>query len=376
MIESKIGLVCIVVGAIYLIRRFYSKYDFKILEFIPSVVVVYFLMMSAANLQIFSPDSVKYFEPVKNYILASMIFLMLLKSDIKSVYKMKTKLLVSFFAVSFSIMAGFVVMWSLLGSLFETGAYKGFGALCGSWIGGTANMIAVASSVGVDGGLMGYCLVTDSVCYGVWLMFLLFLVPYKDIFNRWSKAEETVSDAAPVVEGGDKKIDVLCILLSVFVSIGSVYLSGVLPKGSFVGVSFWVVVIATVLGVTASATPLAKSVSSEKIGFWLLYLLISLIALGSSFGDFAKAPLFIAAGFTVIFLHAVFAVLYAKLFRVDLFTIGVASLANIGGVASAPLLAAAFDKNLVSVGVLMSMLGYIIGTFCGIGVTYVLGSMG
>lgn len=375
MVESKIGLVCIVVGAIYLIRRFYSKYDFKILEFIPSVVVVYFLMMSAANLQIFSPDSVKYFEPVKNYILASMIFLMLLKSDIKSVYKMKTKLLVSFFAVSFSIMAGFVVMWSLLGSLFEAGAYKGFGALCGSWIGGTANMIAVASSVGVDGELMGYCLVTDSVCYGVWLMFLLFLVPYKDIFNRWSKAEETVSDAAPVVESGDKKIDVLCILLSVFVSIGSVYLSGVLPKGSFVGVSFWVVVIATVLGVTASATPLAKSVSSEKIGFWLLYLLISLIALGSSFGDFAKAPLFIAAGFTVIFLHAVFAVLYAKLFRVDLFTIGVASLANIGGVASAPLLAAAFDKNLVSVGVLMSMLGYIIGTFCGIGVTYVLGMM-
>ena len=375
MIESKIALVCIVVAAIYIIRLFYSKYDFRILEFIPSIVVVYFLMMSGANLQIFSPDTVKYFEPAKNYILASMIFLMLLKSDIKSVYRMKTKLLVSFFAVSFSIMAGFVVMWAVMGDLFEPDSYKGFGALCGSWIGGTANMIAVASSVGVDGELMGYCLVTDSVCYGVWLMFLLFLVPYKDIFNRWSKAEETVSGTVPVVESGDKKIDVLCILLSVFVSIGSVYLSGVLPKGSFVGVSFWVVVIATVLGVTASATPLAKSVSSEKIGFWLLYLLISLIALGSSFGDFAKAPLFIAAGFTVIFLHAVFAVLYAKLFRVDLFTIGVASLANIGGVASAPLLAAAFDKNLVSVGVLMSMLGYIIGTFCGIGVTYVLGMM-
>ena len=97
---------------------------------------------------------------------------MLLKSDIKSVYRMKTKLLVSFFAVSFSIMAGFVVMWAVMGDLFEPDAYKGFGALCGSWIGGTANMIAVASSVGVDGELMGYCLVTDSACYGVWLMFL------------------------------------------------------------------------------------------------------------------------------------------------------------------------------------------------------------
>ena len=161
MIESKIALVCIVVAAIYIIRLFYSKYDFRILEFIPSIVVVYFLMMSGANLQIFSPDTVKYFEPAKNYILASMIFLMLLKSDIKSVYRMKTKLLVSFFAVSFSIMAGFVVMWAVMGDLFEPDAYKGFGALCGSWIGGTANMIAVASSVGVDGELMGYCLVTD-----------------------------------------------------------------------------------------------------------------------------------------------------------------------------------------------------------------------
>lgn len=375
MIESKIALVCIVVAAIYIIRLFYSKYDFRILEFIPSIVVVYFLMMSGANLQIFSPDTVKYFEPAKNYILASMIFLMLLKSDIKSVYRMKTKLLVSFFAVSFSIMAGFVVMWAVMGDLFEPDAYKGFGALCGSWIGGTANMIAVASSVGVDGELMGYCLVTDSVCYGVWLMFLLFLVPYKDIFNRWSKADDTAIESVATVESGGIGVDFVSLFSALLLSVFAVYMAGVLPKGSFVGVSFWVVVIATVLGVAASATPMSKSVASEKVAFWLLYLLISLIALGSSFGDFAKAPLFIAAGFLVIFFHAVFAVLYAKIFRIDLFTIGVASLANIGGVASAPLLAASFDKNLVSVGVLMSMLGYIIGTFCGIGVTYILGGI-
>ena len=236
-------------------------------------------------------------------------------------------------------------------------------------------MIAVASSVGVDGELMGYCLVTDSVCYGVWLMFLLFLVPYKDILNRWSKADETAIESVATVESGGIGVDFVSIFSSLLLSVFAVYMAEVLPKGSFVGVSFWVVVIATVLGVAASATPMSKSVASEKVAFWLLYLLISLIALGSSFGDFAKAPLFIAAGFLVIFFHAVFAVLYAKIFRIDLFTIGVASLANIGGVASAPLLAASFDKNLVSVGVLMSMLGYIIGTFCGIGVAYILGGI-
>lgn len=92
----------------------------------------------------------------------------------------------------------------------------------------------------------------------------------------------------------------------------------------------------------------------------------------SPFDDIGKAWLFVLACFTVIGLHPLFLIIYAKLFRIDLFTIGVASLTNIGGVASAPLLAAAFNKNLVSVGVIMSMLGYIIGTFCGLVVTYFL----
>ena len=207
------------------------------------------------------------------------------------------------------------------------------------------------------------------------LIFGVFVLQSERFRRIQSKADETVIESVATAESGGVGVDFVSIFFALLLSIFAVYMAEVLPKGSFVGVSFWVVVIATVLGVAASATPMSKSVASEKVAFWLLYLLISLIALGSSFGDFAKAPLFIAAGFLVIFFHAVFAVLYAKIFRIDLFTIGVASLANIGGVASAPLLAASFDKNLVSVGVLMSMLGYIIGTFCGIGVTYILGGI-
>lgn len=90
-------------------------------------------------------------------------------------------------------MAAFVLMWVVMGWLFEHEAHKAFGALCGSWIGGTANMIAVAGATGLEGELMGYCLITDSICYAAWLAFLLFCVGYKDRFNAWAKAEAITS---------------------------------------------------------------------------------------------------------------------------------------------------------------------------------------
>lgn len=376
MIASQYLFVLILVSVIVGIKTAEKRSGSKFFEFVPSIVLIYFSMMAIGNMRLFEPSTIKSFAAAKSYILPAMIFLMLTGSDIRSIYRIKTKLLVSFFVTSASIMAAFVLMWAVMGGLFEHEAHKAFGALSGSWIGGTANMVAVAGATGLEGELMGYCLITDSVCYAAWLAFLLFSVGYKDRFNAWAKAE-AVTSAPPTSrhKGDSAKLDIYALLLAVVIAVGVVALSKALPTYSFVTSSFWTVVLSTVIGIAASFTPLSRSQKSEKTGFWLLYALIALIAVDSTFDDVGKAWLFVAAGFAVIGLHALFLVIYAKLFRIDLFTIGVASLANIGGVASAPLLAAAFDKNLVSVGVIMSMLGYIIGTFCGLIVTYVLGVM-
>ncbi len=373
MIDSPYLFVLILISVIVGIKTAERRSGSKFFEFVPSIVLIYFSMMAIGNIRLFEPSVIKSFASAKSYILPAMIFLMLLSSDIRSIYRLKTKLLVSFFVTSASIMAAFVVMWVVMGGLFEHEAHKAFGALSGSWIGGTANMIAVAGATGLEGELMGYCLITDSMCYAAWLAFLLFSVGYKDRFNAWAKAE-AITSAPPASkhQGNTIKLDIYAVLLAAIISICVVILSKALPTYSFVTSSFWAVVLSTVIGIAASFTPLSRSQKSEKIGFWLLYALIALIAVDSAFDDVGKAWLFVLAGFTVIGLHALFLVIYAKLFRIDLFTIGVASLANIGGIASAPLLAAAFNKNLVSVGVIMSMLGYIIGTFCGIAVTYIL----
>lgn len=374
MIASPILFALIIVSVIFGIKTAEKRSGSKFFEYVPSIVLIYFSMMAIGNIRLFEPSTIKSFGALKSYILPAMIFLMLLGSDIRSIYRIKTKLLISFFVTSASIMAAFVLMWAVMGRLFEHEAHKAFGALSGSWIGGTANMVAVAGAVGLEGELMGYALITDSVCYAAWLAFLLFSVGHKERFNAWTKAE-AVTTAPPLAKhhGASAKLDIYALILAVIISIAVVALSKALPTYSFVTSSFWAVVLSTIIGIAASFTPLKDSQKSEKTGFWLLYALIALIAVDSAFDDIGKAWLFVLAGFLVIVLHALFLIIYAKAFGIDLFTIGVASLANIGGVASAPLLAAAFDKNLVSVGVIMSMLGYIIGTFCGIVVTYVLG---
>jgi len=104
----------------------------------------------------------------------------------------------------------------------------------------------------------------------------------------------------------------------------------------------------------------------------MLYFIVALIASRANFAELSQAPLYIVAGFMIILIHASIMIIFAKLFKLDLFSLGVASLANIGGVASAPILAGAYNKALIPIGVLMAMMGYIVGTFMGLGVANIL----
>jgi uncharacterized membrane protein len=119
-------------------------------------------------------------------------------------------------------------------------------------------------------------------------------------------------------------------------------------------------------------TPLARLAGASELANIMLYVMVALIASQANFEELTQAPLYIFAGFVVLAIHAGIMILFAKLFKLDLFSIGVASLANIGGVASAPILASAYSKALIPIGVLMAMMGYIIGTFGGLMVGKVL----
>jgi len=271
-------------------------------------------------------------------------------------------------------------MFALFHNAFGSESWKPFAALSGSWMGGTGNMVAIQGALNLPDSALGYTLLIDSIDYAIWVMILLALVPFAKRFNLWTKADTSIIDEVgeklALKAHGKKPVTgvslVVLLGVSMLVSLVAQKISGYFPTTSFLSETTWVVIIATLAGIVGAMSPLAKLSGSSQLGNMMLYLIVALIASRANFAELTEAPLYIFAGFVIIAIHVVIMVLFAKLFKLNLFSLGVASLANIGGVASAPILASAYSKALIPIGVLMAMMGYILGTFGGLMVGKVL----
>ena len=363
-----------------------KKSQHKLFEYLPAIVIIYFVVMLLSTFGLWQKtDSVTAtYKSVKSNLLPAMIFLMLLSADMREIFKLGRKMLLTFFLASVSIAIGFIGTFTLFHSYFEPGSWKAFAALSGSWMGGTGNMVAIQSALNLPDSAMGYTLLIDSIDYAIWVMILLALVPFAKKFNLWSKADTSVIDEVgkrlALKEENKKPISFASLFFllgtALFVSALSQYGASFLPTTSFLTTTTWIVIIATVAGILFAMTPLAKMSGGSELAHIMLYLIVALIASRANFTELTEAPLYIFAGFVIITIHVIIMVIFAKLFKLDLFSLGVASLANIGGVASAPILASAYSKALIPIGVLMAMMGYIVGTFGGLMVGKVLEMIG
>ncbi|HIQ47538.1 MAG TPA: DUF819 family protein [Sulfurovum sp.] len=363
-----------------------KKTQYKIFEYLPAIVIIYFIVMLASTFGVWEKtESVTAsYKTVKSNLLPAMIFLMLLLADMREIFKLGKKMLLTFFLASLSIALGFIGMFALFHASFGPESWKPFAALSGSWMGGTANMVAIQGALSLPDSAMGYTLLIDSIDYAIWVMIVLALVPFAKKFNTWSKADTSVIDEVGerlALKEADKQpitFDGLFFLLgtALFVSALAQYSAGFLPTTDFLTNTTWVVIIATLAGILFAMSPLAKISGSSELANIMLYLMVALIASRANFAELTQAPLYIFAGFVIITIHVTIMIIFAKLFKLDLFSLGVASLANIGGIASAPILASAYSRALIPIGVLMAMMGYILGTFGGLMVGKVLESIG
>jgi uncharacterized membrane protein len=348
----------------------------KIFEYLPAIVIIYFTVMLCSTFGLWEKNEsvTATYKILKSNLLPAMIFLMLLSADMREIFKLGKKMLLTFFLASVSIAIGFIGTFALFHNYFEADSWKAFAALSGSWMGGTGNMVAIQGALNVADSKMGYALLIDSIDYAIWVMILLALVPMAHKFNIWSNADTNIIDEVGkklALKEADKKairFESLFLLLgtALLVSSLSQWLAGYLPTTSFLSTTTWVVIIATIIGIIMAMTSFAKIAGSMELGNIMLYLIVALIASRADFAELTQAPLYITAGFVIITIHVVIMILFAKLFKLDLFSLGVASLANIGGVASAPILASAYSKALIPIGILMAMMGYIVGTFGGL----------
>ncbi len=359
-----------------------KKTQHKLFEYLPAIVIIYFSVMLFSTFGLWQKTesitaTYKFF---KSNLLPAMIFLLLLSADMRKIFKLGKKMLLTFFLASSSIAIGFVGTFALFHTYFEPDAWKAFAALSGSWMGGTGNMVAIQGALNLPDSAMGYTLLIDSIDYAIWVMILLALVPFAKKFNLWSKADTSIIDEVgeklALEEENKKPMSIISLLVllgsSILVSALAQNIAAFMPTTSFLTTTTWIVIIATLAGILVAMTPLAKISGGSQLGSMMLYLIVALIASRANFTELTEAPLYIIAGFVIITIHASIMILFAKLFRLDLFSLGVASLANIGGVASAPILASAYSKALIPIGVLMAMMGYIVGTFGGLMVGKVL----
>jgi len=345
----------------------------KFFKYVPAVVLIYLgaMLLSTFGLWKKTDDINFYYSLSKNNLLPVMIFLMLLRCDLRKIIKLGPRMLLGFFTASISIMVGFVIVYALFKGRYEPDTWKSFAALSGSWMGGTGNMVAIQGALHVPSAKMGYALLMDSIDYAIWVMLLLAIVPLAPFFNKWTRSDTALIDRIgthlkETQENIRKHIEfpdlILLIGTALLVSAVSMHLAGILPTTAFITTTAWTVIIVTIAGILCAMTPLAYVPGSSQLSNVALYTLVGLIGSRANFAELTRAPLYIISGFLIIGIHALLLTLAAKLLKLDLFTCGVASLANIGGVASAPILAAAYSEALIPIGVLMAMMGYVIGT--------------
>lgn len=351
--------------------------NWKVFDFVPPVVLLYLFSMILCTLKVWDlkATSVAY-GALKNNILFAMIFLMLLRCDIRKVVKLGPKMIGGFFAATISIAIGFVATYALLHTQLGSEAWRALASLCGSWMGGSANMLAIQAALEIGEGDMGYALVIDSIDASVWIMFLLWIINFAPEFNKWTKADTTALEEVCKKfenEAEEKKHPVS--FASLFILLGSALLMSALSQKAgialngwmgFLDRSTWTVMTVTAIGLVFAMTPIGTIPGAADLSNILLYTVVALLASRASLAELSSAPLWIMAGFMILAIHAAILLVLAKIFKLDLFTCAVASLANIGGTASAPILAGSYSQALVPVGVLMALIGYVIGTYGGL----------
>ena len=366
----------------------------KFFDYVPPVVLLYLIGMLCCTFGVWNPGETKAaYSAVRNPILYAMIFLMLLRCDIRQILKLGPKMLLGFFTASVTIAIAFVATYAAMAPLLGEGAWRGLGALCGSWMGGSGNLVAVADALQATETQLAGASIVDSIDYSCWVMFLLWAINLAPKFNKWVKADTTKLDEvsraleAETVGAGQKPVNFpslmfllgLGLLASAMCTYFGDMLRGVAP--SFLQVfdaATYRIVLISILGLILAMTPVGKIAGAAELSNVMLYMVVALIASRASFMELLEEGMawWILAGFIILAIHGLLMLIAAKIFKLDMFTCGVASLANIGGTASAPILAAAYSGNLVSVGVLMALMGYVIGTFGGIGVGYAMSIFG
>jgi len=379
LISSPIGVLAVLAFVAAFFFMLQQTTRAKLFQYVPPLLFIYATPVFLNNFDVI-PSSSPVYPGLSAYLLPAFIVLMLIKVNVPAVIRVMGKGVLVMLMGTAGVMVGAVVAYMLVHSWLSADAWKGYGALAGSWIGGTANMAATAEMLGTSEEQFGLAVIADNVIYVFWLPLLLLSRDFADRFNAWARVPvdrlEAMDAAAEVHVEDDHAPTMPQYLFLIAIVIGVTWVAtAVAPDiaawiaakspglGAVFGETTTRILLVTTLALLLSTTAVSRLPNSTAMGTALIYVFVAGMGARASVAGLAEAPMFVAGAFIWIIIHGLFCLAGAWLFKVDIHSVAIASAANIGAAASAPIVAAHHRPNLVPASILMALLGYAMGNY-------------
>ncbi|MEM9838488.1 MAG: DUF819 family protein [Pseudomonadota bacterium] len=385
------GLLTLVLGGLFTLKERGGVWD-RVFTFVPIILLCYLIPSLLNSFGIISSKSSNLWTIAKDYFLPASLILMTLSIDLKAILGLGSKALIMFFTATVGIIIGGPLAVLIVGffspeTVGGEGAdavWRGLATVAGSWIGGGANQTAMLEVYGYNPEKYAAMVAVDIVVANIWMAFLLYGAGNTERIDRWlgadtsaidtlrTKMENYSAEVMRVPTNGDyMRIAAIAfggVALSHLVATGMAGLAGqsdVLAGSILSNRFFWIVVTATTFGLGLSFTKARnlEGAGASKIGTLFIFLLVTIIGTKMDVFQIAERPLLFLVGIIWMSIHSGLLFAVAKVIKAPFFFVAVGSKANVGGAASAPVLAAAFHPALTSVGVLLAVLGYALGTY-------------
>ena len=387
------GLLMSVLAAIFITSHSENPSWKKFYKFVPSLLLCYFIPSVFTSLGIIDPKESNLYYMASRYLLPASLVLLTLSIDIKAIMNLGWKAVAMFFAGTTGIIIGGPIALMIVGAInpeITAGAgpdeiWRGLATVAGSWIGGGANQTAMYEIFEASDTLFSAMITVDIIVANIWMAFILYGAGVSQTIDKWFKADssaiETLKKKVADYQASIAKVTTLVdlvkmgaiafIIVAIGHALGDIIApwvdenSKTLSELSFNSSFFWIVVTATLGGFAMSFTKQREleGAGASKLGSLFLYILVMTIGMKMDLTAFADVPGYFIIGFIWIIIHVIVLLIVGKIIKAPFFFTAVGSQANVGGAASAPIVASAFSPALAPVGVLLAVLGYGVGTF-------------
>lgn len=368
-------------------NRFWQKFYL----FFPSILICYFVPGLLNSLNIISGEDSKLYDVASKYLLPACLVYFTISIDFQALKRLGPKAIIVFLAGSLGVMVGGpVALWivkNISPATVSGETWRGLATIAGSWIGGSANQTALKEVFNPSAEIFSQAIAVDVLTAELWLALLLFGVSKSAQIDQWMGADTSaVNEIREKIEresaDNQRNPTFTDLLLILFIGFGTTALAHAcadvivpfignnfpnLKKFSLTSSSFWVISLVTLFGLILSQTPVRniEKVGASKFGSIFLFILIATIGMKMNIITVFEKPQLFLVGIIWMLFHASFTLIAAYLTKAPYFFTAVGSQANVGGAASASVVAAAFHPSLASVGVLLAILGYALGTYLG-----------